>query len=117
VRRRSAAAPADDCTERRHRAYLRQDAFDPVDVSAPLDRQREASDRLVRRLTRSYSFETKDVARQVFDYLQKPLANPNNAERGSVAYDRLFQEIETETKDRAAAATRSRPRGRECPRG
>ena len=86
------------------RAYLQQDAFDPVDVSAPLDRQREVFDLLVRLLTRSYGFDGKDDARAFFDALLKTFANLNTARQGSDDYDRLFQEIETKAKDRAAAA-------------
>ncbi len=86
------------------RAYLQQDAFDPVDVSAPLDRQREVFDLLVRLLTRSYRFESKDAARSFFDGLLKTFANLNTAERGSDDYDRLFQEIESTSSTRATAS-------------
>jgi len=86
------------------RAYLQQDAFDPVDVSAPLDRQRELFDLLVRLLTRRYGFQGKDDARAFFDALLKAFANLNTTEQGSDAYDRLFQEIESKSKDQTTAA-------------
>jgi V/A-type H+-transporting ATPase subunit A len=87
------------------RAYLQQDAFDPVDVSTPLERQRATFDLLHGVLTRGYSFESKDDARRFFDFLLKSFANLNTAEQGSTDYDRLVRQIDEESKSRTAAGS------------
>ncbi|MEQ8967682.1 MAG: V-type ATP synthase subunit A [Azospirillaceae bacterium] len=73
--------------------YLQQDAFDPVDVSMPLDRQVESLDLLLDLVRRDWSFEDKDAARQVFTRLTALYKNLNYAERQSADHARLTDEI------------------------
>jgi V/A-type H+-transporting ATPase subunit A len=84
------------------RVYLQQDAFDPVDVSVPLDRQQEVFDLLYRLLTRTYAFDDKDDVRDTFNRLIKLFTDLNAAEHGSDAYRQRFQEIEDAVQARVA---------------
>ncbi|MCA9773806.1 MAG: V-type ATP synthase subunit A [Myxococcales bacterium] len=74
-------------------AFLQQDAFDPVDVSTPLERQRAAFELLQDLLRRDYVFETKDQARDVFIRLVGLLRNLNYSAWGSPDYDRYRAEV------------------------
>jgi V/A-type H+-transporting ATPase subunit A len=74
--------------------YLQQDAFDPVDVSMPLDRQKETFT-LVRRFTdRNYRFEDKEQARDYFTRLTNLFKNLNYAEHGEEQYCSFLAQIE-----------------------
>jgi V/A-type H+-transporting ATPase subunit A len=46
--------------------YLQQDAFDAVDASCPLDRQKRLFDRVDAVATRSYGFTEKAAVREHF---------------------------------------------------
>jgi V/A-type H+-transporting ATPase subunit A len=63
--------------------YLQQDAFDPVDVSMPLDRQRDSLYLLKALVDRSYRFDDKESARSFFTELTSLYRNLNYSARGS----------------------------------
>jgi len=74
--------------------YLQQDAFDPVDVSMSLDRQKETF-ALVQRFTdRNYRFEDKEQARDYFTRLTNLLKNLNYFEYGEEQYRSFLVQIE-----------------------
>jgi V/A-type H+-transporting ATPase subunit A len=63
--------------------YLQQDAFDEVDVSAPLERQKETFTLVFDLVTRDYGFENKAAARDYFTKLTGLFKNLNYAAEGS----------------------------------
>ncbi len=74
--------------------YLQQDAFDPVDVSAPLARQKISFDLVTAAIDRTYSFADKAEARSFFTRLTGLLKNFNYAADNSPEFHRLKAEIE-----------------------
>jgi V/A-type H+-transporting ATPase subunit A len=74
--------------------YLQQDAFDPVDVSTPLDRQKESFLLVKRLVERDHRFDDKEQARDYFTRLTGLMKNLNYSPRESQEYDRLLAEIE-----------------------
>ena len=74
--------------------YLQQDAFDPVDVSMSLDRQRETF-ALVQRFTdREYGFQDKEQARDYFTRLTNLFKNLNYSEHCEEQYGSFLAQIE-----------------------
>jgi V/A-type H+-transporting ATPase subunit A len=74
--------------------FLQQHAFDPVDVSMPLDRQQE-SFALVQRFTeRDYSFDDKEQAREFFTRVTNALKNLNYSEHGGGPYREFLAQVE-----------------------
>jgi V/A-type H+-transporting ATPase subunit A len=74
--------------------YLQQDAFDEVDVSTPLERQK-LSFELVRRFTdRSYRFDDKEQARGFFTRVTNAFKNLNYSELDSGAFRSFLTELE-----------------------
>lgn len=73
--------------------FLQQDAFDKVDASVPLDRQRVAFDRVYEAVTRDYAFTDKAAVREFFTRLTGLFKNFNYAETESPEYRRLLHEI------------------------
>jgi V/A-type H+-transporting ATPase subunit A len=80
--------------------YLQQDAFDKVDASVPLDRQRVAFARAYELVTRDYTFSDKAAVRRYFTRLTGLFKNFNYAENASPEYRRLLHEIDA--RDSAA---------------
>ncbi|UCD25100.1 MAG: V-type ATP synthase subunit A, partial [Gemmatimonadota bacterium] len=74
-------------------AYLQQDAFDDVDASASLDRQKEAFDLLYDLVTRNYRFEEKDQVRDYFTRLTGMLKNLNYTGADSPEFEPLRQKV------------------------
>jgi len=74
--------------------YLQQDAYDKVDASVPLERQRLAFARVYGLVTRDYGFADKVAAQQFFTRLTGLFRNFNYAEAESPEYKRLLQEID-----------------------
>ena len=74
--------------------YLQQDAFDKVDASVPLERQRVAFARVYGLVTRDYAFADKAAVREYFTRLTGLFKNFNYAETESPEYRRLLQEID-----------------------
>ncbi|WP_164101024.1 V-type ATP synthase subunit A [Candidatus Laterigemmans baculatus] len=75
--------------------YLQQDAFDPVDVSVSIERQKESFLLLRRLLERPYRFADKDEARSFFTTLTSQYKNLNYAPFGSEEYQKHLEQIET----------------------
>ena len=79
--------------------YLQQDAFDPIDVSMSMDRQREAFE-LVRRFTdREYNFEDKEQVRDYFTRLTNLMKNLNYSEPEGEQYGSFLAQIEEMVDD------------------
>jgi len=74
--------------------YLQQDAFDPVDVSVPLERQQETFSLVKRLVQRDYRFRDKEQARDYFTQLTGLFKNLNYSRRESQDYDRFLAKIE-----------------------
>ncbi len=75
--------------------YLQQDAFDPVDVSVPLERQRLVFERLDRLAQSVLDFADKKAAREYFTHLTRLFKNFNYTPETSPDYRRLLQEIDS----------------------
>ena len=74
--------------------YLQQDAFDPVDVSMSLKRQRESFSMVKRLVDREYRFEDKEQARDYFTQLTGLFKNLNYSRPDSQDYGRFLKGIE-----------------------
>jgi V/A-type H+/Na+-transporting ATPase subunit A len=85
--------------------YLQQDAFDPVDVSVPLDRQKVLFDRVCRICGRDYAFADKTAVQRHFTRLTGLFKNLNYAPKGSTEYQGRMAEIEA--LDAAVPAARA----------
>ncbi|BCX88570.1 V/A-type H+/Na+-transporting ATPase subunit A [Methylomarinovum tepidoasis] len=74
--------------------YLQQDAFDPVDVYMPRERQLESFRLLKRIVDTQYDFADKETARECFVKLTALYKNWNYSPGESPEYQRYRQEIE-----------------------
>jgi len=74
--------------------YMQQDAFDAVDVSVPMERQKRVFGKLYELVTRGYRFADKEAARSYFTRLTGLFKNFNYAAPSSPDYDRLWKEID-----------------------
>jgi V/A-type H+-transporting ATPase subunit A len=74
--------------------YLQQDAFDPVDASVSLERQRHAFSLVYRLVTRNYRFEDQQQARDYFTRLTGLMKNFNYAAKESPQYKELLDQID-----------------------
>lgn len=74
--------------------YLQQDAFDPVDASVPLERQKLAFNKVYGLVTRDYRFEDKEAARDYFTRLTGLFKNFNYAAEDSPDYGDLLRQID-----------------------
>ena len=88
-------------------AYLQQDAYDPVDVSVPLERQQEMFTLVRGLIQRDYPFKGKDEARSFFTQLTGLLKNLNYAPRDAQDYTAYQAQIDelVHTLGRAPVAT------------
>jgi V/A-type H+-transporting ATPase subunit A len=75
-------------------AYLQQDAFDEVDVSVPLERQKEMLLLMKRLIDRDRLFTDKDQARSYFTRLTGLLRNLNYSRQESPEFESYLQRIE-----------------------
>jgi V/A-type H+-transporting ATPase subunit A len=82
--------------------YLQQDAFDDVDASASLERQKSAFDLLYDLVARNYRFTEKDEVRDYFTRLTGVFKNLNYTADDSPDYERLRGQI-TEMADTVPA--------------
>ncbi|QDY71198.1 V-type ATP synthase subunit A [Qingshengfaniella alkalisoli] len=73
--------------------FLQQDAFDEVDSSVPLARQKAQFDGVHAAVTRSYAFADKAAVRDYFTRLTGLYKNLNYAAQGSQDEERLLDEI------------------------
>ena len=86
--------------------YLQQDAFDDVDASCPIDRQKRSFELVCDLINRSYHFEDKAAVRDYFTRLTGLYRNLNYAAEESPTYAAFRKQID----DLAAAASqRQRP--------
>jgi len=74
--------------------YLQQDAFDPVDVAVPLERQQESLNRIVELVTTEYQFSDKDAVRDYFTKLTGFFKNMNYSPSKSNEYNEYSDKIE-----------------------
>lgn len=74
--------------------YLQQDAFDDVDVSAPLARQQETFEMVYKIATTEFEFTDKDQVRKVFTDLTGLFKNLNYSADGSNERTGLVHQIE-----------------------
>ncbi len=80
--------------------YLQQDAFDPVDVATPMDRQ-QVMLRLVKDVTqREFLFDDKDEARDFFVRITSAFRNLNYSATGSSDYEKFLSSIRSMLSDR-----------------
>ncbi len=73
--------------------FLQQDAFDPVDVSMSVERQRESFGLLRELLDHRYHFADKAAVRDYFTRLTSLYKNLNYAERDSAEYEQYLARI------------------------
>ncbi len=74
--------------------FLQQDAYDPIDSSSSIERQRDLFERVHRICTHAHGFADKDAARQHFTRLTGLFKNYNYAAPGSPDAERLLKEID-----------------------
>ena len=74
--------------------YLQQDAFDLVDASVPLERQRLTFDKIYGHVTRAYGFTDKQQARDYFTRLTGLFKNFNYAAPDSPDHADLLKQID-----------------------
>jgi V/A-type H+-transporting ATPase subunit A len=74
--------------------YLQQDAFDDVDASTSLERQKLCLDKIVELVERSYAFADKDQALDYFTRFTGLFKNFNYARPDSPDYHRYLKEID-----------------------
>ena len=75
--------------------YLQQDAFDDVDASAPLERQRESLALVKKIVDSEYRFDDKEEVRSFFTRLTSVFRNLNYARSDSAEYTSLRSQIES----------------------
>ena len=87
--------------------YLQQDAYDKVDVSVPLDRQKEAFALIRRIVQRDYPFADKEEAHRFFTQLTGLFKNLNYTARNAPEYTTYLAQIDelVKTLGRTSAAT------------
>jgi len=78
--------------------YLQQDAFDPVDASVPLERQKLTFDKVHDLVSRRYTFKDKEAARGYFTHLTALFKNFNYTAQEAPGYGAILQQIETLAK-------------------
>lgn len=74
--------------------YLQQDAFDPVDASVPLPRQKESLELVASLVNRTSTFADKTAARDYFTRLTGLYRNLNYAPTGSPTYTQYLGQIQ-----------------------
>jgi V/A-type H+/Na+-transporting ATPase subunit A len=75
-------------------AYLQQDAFDKVDATVPLPRQKLVFDKLYDIASRDYDFKSKEAAREYFTKLTGLFKNFHYAAENSPTYSTLLRQID-----------------------
>ena len=73
--------------------YLQQDAYDQVDVSVPIDRQKILFNILYEIILKEYSFKDKAEVRNYFIKLTSLFKNLNYAKLDSAEYKKYHSEI------------------------
>ncbi|MFP4295419.1 MAG: V-type ATP synthase subunit A [Halothiobacillaceae bacterium] len=75
--------------------YLQQDAFDPVDVSVPLERQKQDFARVMRAIEQPPKLKDKDQVRRFYTRLTGLFKNLNYARLDSPDHQRFVDQIES----------------------
>lgn len=75
-------------------AFLQQDAFDSVDASVPIERQKLILNKLYEILTHEYSFSDKKQAVEYFTNMKNLFKNLNYTASNTSEYNNLLQEID-----------------------
>ncbi len=83
--------------------YLQQDAFNPVDASVSLERQRATLELIEELVSRDYVFDDKDEARDHFTRLTNLFKNLNYAREDTPEYAKLLEQIRRLGGDAQAA--------------
>ncbi|KTC84457.1 V-type ATP synthase subunit A [Legionella brunensis] len=78
--------------------YLQQDAYDPVDVSVPIERQKELFNLIIKIINKDYEFKDKEAARDFFMKLTGLLKNLNYSTLKSNKYLEYCNQINELTK-------------------
>jgi V/A-type H+-transporting ATPase subunit A len=89
------------------RVFLQQDAFDPVDMAVPRERQLAAIDLLKSVIDRQYNFSDKDDVRIFFTHITGLFRNWNYASAESPDFHRLPEEIQSAVDARAIHRNRT----------
>jgi len=76
-------------------AYLQQDAFDDVDVSTPLTRQKELVELLCHIINTAFQFDNKDAVRDCFTQLISEFKNLNYSPSKTPEFEMHFNKIKT----------------------
>jgi len=74
--------------------YLQQNSFDPTDANCGKERQRYATDKLIRVLGSEFALTDKDGARSFFNRLRQEFLDWNYTEYESEAFKKLEAEID-----------------------
>jgi len=74
--------------------YLQQDAFDAVDVTVPLERQKQMFLLVKRLIDREYEFKDKEQIRDYFTRLTGLFKNLNYSAAGSADFHRYLKQID-----------------------
>lgn len=74
-------------------AYLQQDAYDPTDVSVPMDRQKEFFNLLFDIITKEFEFTKKEEAHHFFMKLNGLLKNLNYSPLNSDGYSNYYNSV------------------------
>jgi V/A-type H+-transporting ATPase subunit A len=85
--------------------YLQQDAYDKVDVSVPLDRQKEAFALVRGLIQRDYPFSDKEEAHRFFTQLTGLFKNLNYTARNAPEYTAYLAQIEQLVKTLGRTST------------
>lgn len=75
-------------------AFLQQDAFDKVDASCPMERQKYMLDLILDICDRSFGFEDWQDCRSYFNKLINALRQMNYSEFGSEAFDKYHRQLD-----------------------
>jgi V/A-type H+-transporting ATPase subunit A len=87
--------------------FLQQDAFDAIDASMPLERQKALFDRVYHVAKRDYAFEDKAAVRQHFTRMTSLFKNLNYAAPGSGEAADLVEQIAAADEAAPVASGRS----------
>lgn len=74
--------------------YLQQDAFDAVDVSTDIERQKQSFSLLVKVIDTNMSFETKALVRRWFSRMTDTFKNLNYSEINSDTHKKFLEQID-----------------------
>jgi V/A-type H+-transporting ATPase subunit A len=74
--------------------YIQQDAFDEVDVSCPLERQKTSFEMVYKLINRDYTFDDKNAVREYFTRLTGLLKNLNYSRKDFPDYADYLEQIQ-----------------------